>query len=90
MDLSTTQQIILIILASALAIFLILSIVIAVMIIRLIATLRLIANKAEHLIESAEHVGEIFKAATNPVGVFRFVQGLFDTMSKRKRTKDKE
>jgi hypothetical protein len=85
MELSTVQQIILIILASALAIFLILSVAIAVMVIRLVKTIRVIADKAERVVESAEAVGDVFKKAAGPMGILRFIQGVME----HKRANDK-
>lgn len=85
MELSTVQQIILIILASALAIFLILSIAIAVLVMRLLKTLRSIANKAEKVVESAETVGEVFKKAAAPASIFNFVRGVINMAAKHKK-----
>ena len=87
MELTTVQQILLIILTTTLAIFLILSIAIAVMTFKLVRALRLIAEKAGKLVESAEAVGEVFKQAAGPLGVLRFVQGLMDVMAKHKKNK---
>ncbi|HEU4914511.1 MAG TPA: hypothetical protein VFT16_03870 [Candidatus Saccharimonadales bacterium] len=84
MELSTVQQIILVILASALAIFLILAVAIAVMILRLLKTIRMIADKAEKVIETAESVGEVFKKAAAPAGVFHFIQGIVDAARHKK------
>lgn len=80
MDLSTAQQILVIVLASALAIFLILSIVAVALIIRLVATLRMVANKAEHVIESVESVGDLFKRTAGSFGIFKFLRGIVDTV----------
>lgn len=85
MELSTVQQIILIILAATLALLLVLAITVAVMVIKLIKTLRLIADKAEKVVESAEAVGTIFKKAAAPAGVFHFVQGIVDMAIKHKK-----
>ena len=85
MELSTAQQIILIILASALAIFLILSVAIAVMVVRLIKTIRTIVEKAERVVESAEAVGDVFKRAAGPMSILRFIQGVME----HKRANDK-
>ena len=80
MELSTAQQILVVVLASALAIFLILSIVAAVLVIRLLATLRMVANKAEHIVESVESVGDVFKRTAGSFGVLRFLRGIVDTV----------
>lgn len=90
MELSTTQQVLVIFLSTALAIFLVLAIVIAAMIIRLLKTLRLIAGKAEHLVESAEAVGQVFKTAAGPLGIFRFLHGVMDTVRSKQDNDKKE
>jgi hypothetical protein len=90
MELSTTQQILVIFLSTALAILLVLSIIIAAMVIRLLKTLRLIADKAERLVESAEAVGSVFKNAAGPLGVFRFLHGLMDTVRAKQDNDKKE
>lgn len=84
MELSTVQQVLLSILAATLALFLILAIAIAVMVIRLLKSLRTIVDKAEKVVESAEAVGDILKKASGPLGVFRLIQGIID----HKRSKD--
>jgi hypothetical protein len=83
MELSTAQQILVIFLSVALGIFLVLAIVIAAMAIKLIATIRVIAGKAEHLIESVESVGNVFKKAAGPFSIFRFLHGVMDTVQKK-------
>ena len=89
MDLSTTQQVLVVILSTALAIFLILSIVIAAMVIQLLTTLRNLADKAERVVQSAENVGEIIKNVITPMSVLKFGHSIFDMVSKHaKRSKD--
>jgi hypothetical protein len=85
MDLSTAQQILVIVLSCALAIFLILSIVIAVMVVGLIKKIKIIADKAEHIVHSAENVGQIFKNVAGPMTILRFVRGISDMVSKHKK-----
>ncbi len=89
MDLSTAQQVLVVILSTALAIFLILSIVIAAMVIQLLTTLRNLAGKAERVVQSAENVGEIIKNVITPMSVLKFGHSIFDMVSKHaKRSKD--
>jgi hypothetical protein len=90
MDLSTTQQVLVIILASALAVFIIQAIIIATLLIRLLIAVRRVANKAEKIVESAEAVGDVFRKATGPLNVFRFVHGIMNAVSKHKSDNDKE
>jgi hypothetical protein len=88
MDLSTTQQILLVILSSALAIFLILSIVVVVMVIRILKKVRIIVDKAEKIIESAEAVGEVFKKTATPVGILHLVQNIVGMVSNKRKKED--
>lgn len=89
MELSTAQQILVIFLSTTLAILLVLSIVIAAMIIRLLKTLRLMVDKAERLVESAEAVGAVIKNAAGPLGLFRLLHGIID-MARSKQGNDKK
>lgn len=90
MDLGTTQQVLLIILATALAIFLILAIAVLILVLRLLATLKLMAHKAEKVIESAEAVGQVIKNVAAPAGALKVFHSVFEAVSKHHRTKDKE
>jgi uncharacterized metal-binding protein len=90
MELSTAQQALVVILSTALAIFLILSIIIAAMVIQLLTTLRKLADRAEHVVQSAENVGEIIKNVVTPMTVLKFGHSIFDLVSRHaKRSKDK-
>jgi membrane protein implicated in regulation of membrane protease activity len=89
MDISTTQQVLLIILATALAIFLLLSIVAVVAFIRFMRSLRRITETAERVVESAESVGDVLKKAAGPISVLQFVRGIVEATTQHKR-KDKE
>lgn len=84
MELSTVQEILLSILAAALALFLILAIAIAIMVLRLLKTLRMLVDKAEKVVETAEHVGDIFKKASGPMAIFHLIQGIVDHNRKGK------
>lgn len=84
---NTTEQVILVILAAALAIFLILAIAAIVMVIRLIATLREISQKAERVITSAESVTELFRKASGPMTILHFVRGVAETVTKHKESR---
>lgn len=89
MDLNTTQQILVVVLASALAIFLVLSIVAVALVIRLLATLRMVANKAERIVESVESIGDAFKKTAGPLGIFRFVKSMVDVVHNHGQDKQK-
>lgn len=80
----TSTQILVVILATVLAILLVLSIVIAVLVIKLLKAIGRITDKAEHVIETAEHVGEAFSSATGSMAVFKLVRNITSMVSKYK------
>ena len=73
-----------IIISSLLGLFLILSIVVIIMIIRLVKSLRHVAQKAENIVTSAESVSEMFRKSSVPLSFLRFVNGVADTVAQRK------
>lgn len=81
---NTAEQIILVVLASALAIFLMLAIAAIVMVIRLIKTLRDIAEKADRIIDSAETVTGLFRKVSGPMTMLHFVRSVAEAVTKHK------
>lgn len=75
---NTAEQILVVILAAALAVFLTLAIVATVYLIQLIKTLQNIALKAEGFVDSAEAVGVMVKQAVGKLSLLRFVRGIVD------------
>lgn len=84
MDLGTAQQILVMILAVALALFLVLGIVIAVLTIRFIKTLQAIADRAENVVATAQSAAEMLKNASIPMTILRFARSIGDMLAKRK------
>jgi hypothetical protein len=85
----TSQDILVIILSTTLAILLVLSIAIAVMVIMLLQTLKRLTDKAERVIETAEHVGEAFSNATGSMALFKVVRNVAE-FAARHAAKDKK
>ncbi|HSW98558.1 MAG TPA: hypothetical protein VLF71_01855 [Candidatus Saccharimonadales bacterium] len=81
---NTAEQILVIVLAAALALFLILAIAAMVQVIKLVSTLRAMADKAQQLINSAESAAELLKAAAGKVTAMRFAHSIFDMVTKHK------
>jgi hypothetical protein len=77
---NTAEQIILLILAGALALFL-------VAVIKLVKTLREIALKAERVVDSAETVTDLFRKASGPMTILHFIRGISDAVTKHKEGK---
>jgi len=84
---STVEQIILVILAAALAVFLIVAIVVAVYTIQLVKTLQHIALKAESLVDSAESVSALVKQAVGHLSLLRFVRSVVDLVHSKSKVK---
>ncbi len=82
---NTTEQILLIILSGALAVFLMLAIYLIVQILRLVKVVNELAAKAQHLIDSAETAAETVKNAAGQLSVLKFVHSIVDMVNKRKK-----
>jgi hypothetical protein len=72
----TATHILVIFLSTFLAIFLLLSILVLIQVMRLLAMIQHIAEKAESVIQSAESVGQIFKNTAGPLAVVKVVSNL--------------
>lgn len=86
----TSQEILVIILSTALAVLLVLAIVIAALVIKLLQTIKRITDKAEHVIETAEQVGEAFSSATGSLALFRVVRNVADMVAKHTAKNNKK
>ena len=84
---TTAEQIIAIILCSFLGILLILSITVAVVVLKLVNNLRHITAKAERIVDSAETVSDIFRKSATPLGFLHFVRSVADTAAQYKSRK---
>jgi hypothetical protein len=80
---NTAEQILVVILASALAVFLVLAIVIAVQVIRLMKVLNGLAIKAQEVVDSAEKTAELVKSAVGQLSVMRFVQNVVSMVQQK-------
>lgn len=91
---NTAEQILVIILASALSLFLILSIIAAVSLIRLTKKMNAIADAAQEVITKAhdiadkvEDVSDIFKKTAGPLALGKYFMNIVETVSKHKKGK---
>ena len=83
MLMNTAEQILVVILAAALAVFLVLAIIIAIQVIKLMKVLNEIALKAQEFVDSAEKTAELVKSAVGQLSLVRFVQSVVDMVHKR-------
>jgi cell division protein FtsL len=87
MTANTSEHILVILLSVALAVLLFLAIVIAVYAIRLLKAVNRIAEKAEHVAQKAEGIGELLSKVTTSTAAFRVAKSIFDMVKKRTSTK---
>lgn len=66
---NTAEQILVVILASALAVFLVLAIIIAIQAIRLMRVLNDVALKAQQFVDSAEKTADLVKSAVGQLSL---------------------
>lgn len=84
-SMNTTFDILVIVLSCLLAIFLIISIISAVLVYKLVKALRQIVAKGEHLVDSAEELGETLRRNAGAVGILRLVMKFVGSMNKSKK-----
>jgi hypothetical protein len=78
------EQILVIILSSFLAVFLLLGIIFLILAIKVIRSVKRISIKAEALTDKAEAVSEFVQHAAGPILVGKILSSLSDTVFKRK------
>ena len=83
------EQILVVVLATVLAIFLVLAIVLLVLLIKVVRTIKRVTDKAEHLADKAEAVGEFFQHAAGPMALGRAISTIADTFMHRKDSSKK-
>lgn len=88
MDLNNAAQILVIILAGVLAIFLVLAIVVVIKFIEVLNHLKKITEKAERLADKAESVGEFFKYTAGPAAIGKLFSNVADVVMKNRKKGD--
>lgn len=81
---NTYEQILVVFLATALAVFLVLGIILLVQCIKVIRTVKRLTDKAEQLADKAEAVGDFFQHAAGPMALGRALTTIADTLWHRK------
>jgi hypothetical protein len=79
-SMNTTFDVLVIVLSSLLGIFLIISIITAVLVYKLIKTLRGVVAKGEHLVDNAEEIGEALRRNAGAVSLVRMLIKLIGKM----------
>ena len=82
---NTAFNVLVITLSCLLGIFLILSIIAMSLTLKLVTSLRNIVAKGEHLVDSAEELGETLRRNAGAVGILRLVMKFMGSMNKSKK-----
>ena len=83
----TAERVLVIILSSTLALFLILSIVIAALVIQILRHLKRITEKAESIADKAEAVSAFFERGVGPMAIGRLIANISDAVFKSNKSK---
>lgn len=79
------MTILVVILSTALAVFLLLAIIAAVKIVQILNHLKALSEKAEQIADSAESVGDFFKQSVKSVSIVRLLTNIHDAFTKDKK-----
>lgn len=82
------EQILLIILAASLAVFIILAVIATYKVIQVLNHLKIISEKAEKLANTAENVGDFFKYTAGPAAIAKLIANISSIVFKHNKTKD--
>ena len=82
---NTTFDVLVIVLSSLLGIFLILAIISIALVLKLLKSLRAVVAKGEHLVDSAEELGEILKRNAGAVNIVKLLMNVVKTVNKIKK-----
>lgn len=84
---NTTEQILLIILSSFLALFLLLSIILVISLLKLSKKMHAVAEKAYEAVGRVEDVSDMFKKTVGPVALGKFFVNIAEAVAKHKKGK---
>lgn len=82
---NTAFDVLVIVLSCLLGLFLILSIITVSVVLKLVKSLRMIVQKGEHLVDSAEALGETLKRNAGAVGVLKLIMRFVSAINKAKK-----
>jgi hypothetical protein len=88
MEWSTAEEILVIILSTALAVFLILGIMALVALNRILKSIRRITDKAERIADNAEQISEFFQKTAGPAAIAKLLSNIVSSIKKRSTGKE--
>ena len=87
---TTAEQILVVFLSTALAIFLVIAIIAGIQAIKLLKTLQSVATKAESFVTSAEAVGQVVKQTVGALSLTRFAKGVANFVHSKQEDKGED
>lgn len=81
---TTTDSVFLIILTSILSLFFLLGIVVLVMVLRVLASIKGVLARADHVVDSVEAAADVLKDAGGKLAVFKVLKNIIDLVNHRK------
>ena len=82
---TTAALILLIIVSSALTLFLMVAITALIKLFQVMKTIKHIADQAEKIVDNAEEAAELFKKTAGPVALTRFIANMTHVVHKRSK-----
>ncbi len=82
MNVTTTEQWLLIILSAALAVFLILGITVLIYTVQIMQRLKRVAERAEDIADSVEETAEMFRKGSGPVSFIKVIAQIINAAKK--------
>jgi len=89
MTITNSEQIIVIILAATLAIYLLVSVVAIIKVVQILNHIKAIIKKAEEITDKAESVTQFFQNTAGPVAIGKLISNIFNASQRNNRRKDK-
>jgi predicted PurR-regulated permease PerM len=86
---NTAAEVLLIIVSSVLAIFLLVAIIASVWVIKLLKQVRNITARAENVADSVEAAAAAFERTASPLAILKVIGNIVDQASRMRKRKDK-
>lgn len=84
---TTSTDILVILLSVSMSVVLLLLIIALVYVIRILKTIRMITDKAEHIAENVDNVSEFFKKSAGPAAIAKLVANLVEVVKSKSEGK---
>jgi hypothetical protein len=82
---NNAESILVVIVSATLTVFLIVSIAALIMLMQVLARVKRLAHQAEHVIDTAEKVGEVFKDVAGPLSLLKAIRNVGDKVKHKSK-----